>query len=141
MPGGWIVIDHYTYGLSYFTKTFPLFRFFFRRMDPVKSMKCTEGLVNSLWPLHRAVRNFPLGRLLLTRVSPVLDYHRAYPQMNEGQQKEWALLDTHDLLTDWYKHLRTRRQVLHAMQRLGLVNVWCEYGGNGVEARGQRPLA
>jgi SAM-dependent methyltransferase len=138
--GGWLVIDHYTYGVSYFTKTFPLFRYFLKRLPPDKSIKYTEWIVNTLWPLHRTARHSYLIHLLLSRLSPVLDYYWTYPQLNEKLQKEWALLDTHDLLTDWYKHLRSRRQIRKIIEQMGLCNIWCEYGGNGIEARGQRKL-
>jgi SAM-dependent methyltransferase len=135
--GGWLVFDHYTYGISYFTKTFPVFRYFLMRLPPEKGIKHTEWIVNTLWPLHRAARHSYVMHLLLSRLSPVLDYYLTYPQLSEKLQKEWALLDTHDLLTDWYKHLRTRRQIRKIMERLGLRNIWCEYEGNGIEARGQ----
>jgi len=138
-PEGWLVFDHYTYGISYFTKTFPLFRVFLRRLSPAQGIKWTEWLVHTLWPLHRAARHFNPARIILTRFSPVLDYYKAYPSMSEAVQKEWALLDTHDYLTDWYKHLRTRGQIRRTLERLNLDEIWCECGGNGVEARGRRP--
>lgn len=138
-PGGWLVVDHYTYGISYFTKTFPIFRYYFRRLEPDVGLKKTEALVNLLWPLHQAVRNSPVLHILLSRLSPVLDYYRAHPGLSDDLQKEWAMLDTHDLLTDWYKHLRTNRQIRLALEHMGLSNIWCENGGNGIEARGQRP--
>jgi SAM-dependent methyltransferase len=137
-PNGWLVFDHYTYGISYFTKTFPLFRLFLRRLPAEEGMKKTEWLVNTLWPLHQRARNSCLANILLSRLSPVLDYYRVHPELNEEVQKEWALLDTHDLLTDWYKHLRTKGAILRTLGNLGLRDIWCEYGGNGVEARGKR---
>jgi hypothetical protein len=76
---------------------------------------------------------------LLSRISPIRSYHTQYPELSDDMQREWSLLDTHDSLTDWYKHLRTRRQIRRALERLGLADIWCEYGGNGVEARGKRP--
>ena len=73
-------------------------------------------------------------------VSPrrVLCYYRAYPDLTDELHREWALLDTHDSLTDWYNHFRTRGQIRRTFEQLGMVQIWCEYGGNGVEARGQR---
>ena len=50
------------------------------------------------------------------------------------------MVDTHDSLTDWYKHFRTQGQIRRSLERLGLREIWCQYGGNGVEARGKRPL-
>ncbi len=74
----------------------------------------------------------------MSRVSPVLSYYHALP-LDDELQRQWALLDTHDSLTDWYKHFRTRGQIRTTLERLGAREIWCEYGGNGVEARGRRP--
>ena len=50
-------------------------------------------------------------------------------------EREWALLDTHDTLTDRYKHLRGPDEIRHTLTSLGLANVEVAVGGNGVEAR------
>ena len=77
---------------------------------------------------------------LLTRVSPVASYYHLLPELSDEQQLQWALLDTHDGLTDYYKHLRTEWEIVTCLQALGLTNIWSNQGGNGVEARGTRPL-
>jgi 2-polyprenyl-3-methyl-5-hydroxy-6-metoxy-1,4-benzoquinol methylase len=142
-PGGWLVFDHYTYTLSHFTKIAPLFRAVLRRLHPDKGMKFTERLVDALLPLHRAVRHCHPAQMLLSRFSPLLCYYHAHPGLNDALQRDWAYLDTHDSLTDWYKHFRTRRQIRGTLEELGLCEIWCESPGNGnVEARGRRrPLA
>ena len=137
-PGGWLVVDHYTYTVSQLTKTLPLFRLVLRRMSPARGLRWTERLVRVFLPLHRAVRKHRLAQALLSRVSPVLAYYHVLP-LDDDLQRQWALLDTHDALTDWYKHLRTRGQIRRTLERLGGVDIWCEYGGNGVEARCRRP--
>jgi len=137
-PGGWLVIDHYTYSLSWYTKTAPLVRFFLRRMPPEKGMRWTERMVDALLPLHKKALGFFPAQVVLSRLSPVLCYYRTYPELSDELHREWALLDTHDYLTDWYKHFRTRGQVRRALERLGVQSIRCEYGGNGVEARGRR---
>jgi hypothetical protein len=71
----------------------------------------------------------------------VLTHYATYPELDDRLQREWALLDTHDSLTDHFKHFRTRRQIERQLHTLGLEQIWCEYGGNGVEARGRRPDA
>ena len=78
--------------------------------------------------------------MLLSRLSPLLCYYHAFPGLNDELQQHWAYLDTHDSLTDWYKHFRTRKQIRRTLEELGLCEMWCEYGGNGVEARGRRRL-
>jgi 2-polyprenyl-3-methyl-5-hydroxy-6-metoxy-1,4-benzoquinol methylase len=137
-PGGWLIIDHYTHTLSWYTKTAPLFRRFLRRLPPDEGMKRTEWLVDTLLPYHAMLRDFRPGQMLLSRLSPVLCYFHRYPELSDELHREWALLDTHDSLTDWYKHFRTRGQIQNALEKLGLEEIWCRYGGNGVEARGKR---
>ena len=138
-PGGALVIDHYTYNLSWYTKSAPLFRRYLRRLPADKGLRSTERLVNIFWPLHKMARHFYPAQMVLSRLSPVLCYYRPYPNLSEEVQREWALLDTHDSLTDWYNHFRTREQIRRTLEQFGMLEIWCEYGGNGVEARGRRP--
>jgi len=137
-PDGWLVIDHYAYNLSHFTKTAPLFRMVLRRMSPANGLKWTERLVGMFLPLHRAARRSRIAQALLSRVSPVSSTYRAFP-LDDELHRQWSLLDTHDTLTDWYKHFRTKGQIRRVLEGLGAADIWCEYGGNGVEARCRRP--
>ena len=137
-PGGWLVIDHYTYTLSQFTKTSLLVRMALRRMSPEGGLRWTERLVKAFLPLHRAVRKSRVARALVSRISPVVTYYHALPLTDE-LHREWAFLDTHDSLTDWHKHFRTKGQIRELLEGLGAVDLTCEYGGNGVEARCRRP--
>jgi 2-polyprenyl-3-methyl-5-hydroxy-6-metoxy-1,4-benzoquinol methylase len=139
-PGGWLAIDHYTYEIGWYTKTAPLFRMLLKRLPTVTSMRITERLVQVALPLHKAVARSRL-RSLVYRISPVLTHYTTYPALDDDIQRQWALLDTHDSLTDWFKHFRTAGQIRRHLERLGLEEIWCEYGGNGVEARGRRPVA
>jgi len=52
-----------------------------------------------------------------------------------------AVLDTHDTLTDYYKHLRTTEEIEAALRSCGLERLEVSRGGNGVEARGRMPAA
>lgn len=134
-PGGWLVIDHNTHSLSWATKTAPLFRAVLKRLPPETGLRCTEALVRWLLPVHRSVRRAALAQALLSRVSPVLSYYRALPELDDELQREWALLDTHDSLTAWYRHHLGKRAIRQILEDAGLTSVWCEKGGNGVEAR------
>jgi SAM-dependent methyltransferase len=140
-PGGTLVIDHYRTNLSWYARTAPLFRLALKRLPPGEALKWTEKMVDALLPVHRVASRWAVTELLVSRVSPVLSYYRGYPELNAELQRQWALLDTHDALTDWYKHFRTRGQIERSLQKLGLQGIWCAKGGNGVEARGRRPAA
>lgn len=136
--GGWLVIDHYTYSFAYYSRTAPLVRLFMRKLPKGKSIKWTERMVDLFLPLHKKTRNFRLGQTMLSRISPLVCYYHGFPELDDELQREWALLDTHDSLTDYYKRFRTKGQITNTLKQLNLKEIYCEYGGNGVEARGRR---
>lgn len=140
-PGGWLVIDHYPRSLAHYTRFGEmLLRPILKRVSPARGIEVTRALTRWLFPLHRAVRKLRPAQMLLSRVSPVLTYYHALPELDDRQQYEWAELDTHDSLTDWYKHVRTRREISNALTALGVTDLWVELGGNGIEARCRKPL-
>jgi SAM-dependent methyltransferase len=138
-PGGWLVIDHYTSGhdgMGHSVK--PFVRAYLKRKGPREAMEATDRLVDRFLPLHRATRNFYPLWFLLCRVSPITTYYRTFPQLSDELQREFALLDTHDSLTDYFKHIRTESQLRDVLKALGGTEIWTAPGGNGVEARARR---
>jgi SAM-dependent methyltransferase len=136
-PGGWLAVDHYTYRAAWFLSTQPLLRRAMTRMPPSKTVPLTERMVDRLWPLHSSLRR---GRKVVERISPIQTYFDLFPDLNDEHQRAWAVLDTHDALTDRYKRFRTRGQLERALYALGAVDVACWRAGNGVEGRARRPL-
>ena len=141
-PGGWLVIDHYRHTLSTSTKlTAWLIRPVLKRLPPQQGIAATKALTRWFFPLHRAVRHYTPLQMMLSRVSPILTYFHALPDLSDELQYEWSELDTHDNLTDWYKRLRTPRSIRDTLAGLGAVDLSVERGGNGIEARGRKPPA
>jgi 2-polyprenyl-3-methyl-5-hydroxy-6-metoxy-1,4-benzoquinol methylase len=140
-PGGHLVIDHYTHDMGqFFVRTTSWYRRRLRKKPFEETLAATTKLVKRYLPWHKRFANNRVMRILLNRISPIDTYYQAYPELNDQLQYEWSLLDTHDSLTDWYKHLRTTKQISSVLKNLGAIEIWCEYGGNGVEARCQKPL-
>lgn len=142
-PGGTLVIDHYAHGISMpFTRK--VLRQWLLRMSPATAKQTTLNLARLLMPLHRLLHHRRRGyhrlRRYLRRVSPLADYYDDYPQLDGKLLEEWSVLDTHDMLTDRYKHLRSTEQIRECLLECGLTDVEVSYGGNGVEARARRPL-
>ena len=139
-PGGMLLMDHYS-GDYPATPSRRWLRSLLLGKDEEYSMRFTHRLVKFLWPLHQFVynrRNKKYGHRFvasLMRWSPVVDYHYMYPQLNEQRLYEWAVLDTHDTLTDRYKHFRSADQIETALRSFGMHNIQTTYAGNGVEAR------
>lgn len=143
-PGGVLIMDHYSpdYPVTPWRRRL---RAFLLPRSPGFAMAFCRALVTALWPLHRLsyrVRKVPLLRSAAGRfvgASPVLDYQYAHPQLAPSLCREWALLDTHDTLTDRYKHLRSAEDIEAHLRRCGMEQVVTAYAGNGVEARAVRP--
>jgi SAM-dependent methyltransferase len=151
-PGGLLALDHYTWppgagrGWRVAAALSPraLLRHAFLRLPPRPAHAAASGLTRALLPLHRALwRRGPIVdrvRRAVRHVSPIVDHYDRLPELSPQQLAEWATLDTHDALTDRYKHLRTADEVRAALAEAGLVEIEVAYAGNGVEARARRPV-
>jgi 2-polyprenyl-3-methyl-5-hydroxy-6-metoxy-1,4-benzoquinol methylase len=144
-PGGLLVIDHYTHGYPE-TPSRVILRSILLNMNPESSMKFNRVLTNLLWPVHRFLglrRKNPWirgSRSIFLYMSPLVDYHDSYPQLDQEQLKMWGMLDTHDTLTDRFKHLRTGQEIREQLIRCGMENIEIKKAGNGIEARALKPL-
>lgn len=148
-PGGWLFIDHYPpdYPSTWSRR---LLRSYLLGKTSAHALRFCTTLIDWLWPLHRLMwkvfRESPLKhvpllpkvRSVFLRLSPVVDYHDPYPQLGPDLLKTWALLDTHDTLTDVYKHLRSQEQISSFLSGNGMTEVVASLGGNGVEARARK---
>lgn len=143
-PGGMLLIDHYSHDYPA-TLVRRWLRSFLLKRSGQYSMSFVQRLVKVLWSFHLFVykrRDTKSGwRAIefLMRWSPVVDYHYAYPQLGEQRLFEWAVLDTHDTLTDRYKHFRSVEEIKAALHSFGMINIEATYAGNGVEARAWKP--
>ena len=142
-PGGMLVIDHYApdYPTTFLRRWL---RRLFLRLQPATAKSLALSLSRALLPLHKLAwsqkRGFWRVRRQLQKFSPLVDYYDVYPQLGKKILAEWSMLDTHDTLTDHYKHLRTPEQIEDCMRSCGLVDIAAYYGGNGVEAHAKRPI-
>ena len=137
-PGGLLAIDHYSRAYPA-TWSRRVIRALLLRLPPAQARAVALGIAHALLPVHRTFwhrrRGFGRVRRYLGRVSPLVDYYDAYPDLTPELLSEWAVLDTHDTLTDRYKHLRDPEEIRATLIELGLANVEVRAGGNGVEAR------
>ena len=142
------------------TTTGALRRYMERRGQPTAGVAIRASVPVNLRPLDRAHElgnafglvflTLPIGiadparrlraiQMVISRFSPLLTYYHSFPQLSDELQYEWAELDTHDSLTDYYKHARSRRSIAMRLHALNAQRIWVEKGGNGVEARCQKP--
>jgi SAM-dependent methyltransferase len=151
-PGGLLALDHYArpagaglaWSIAAALSPRALLRQVVVRLPPRTAEAVAAGVTRVLLPLHRRLwRRGPIvdrARWLFRRVSPVVDHYDRLPELSPEQLAEWSVLDTHDALTDRYKHVRTADEVRAFLSDAGLVEIEAGYGGNGVEARGRKPL-
>ena len=142
-PGGTLVIDHYAHAYPH-NALQKYLRALLIRLSASTAKSVTLFFTRLLLPLHRLGWSEKRGRWrvrrFLKKYSPVIDYYEAYPQLGKRLLAEWALLDTHDTLTDHYKHFRSVEEIENCLKTCGLEDLVVYYGGNGVEARGTMPL-
>lgn len=143
-PGGLLVLDHYTHGYAV-TPTRRLLRKLLLKVSPRTALLFCEAMTRVMWPIHRLLwrlRHHRLvGRLrtIFLQISPLVDYHEAYPQLGGTLLRAWAHLDTHDTLTDRFKHLRSAEEIAASLAVCGMTHIHTAYAGNGVEARARKP--
>lgn len=141
-PGGMLAIDHYApgYPANFLQRNL---RRVFIRLPPRIAKAIALGIARALLPLHRITWKPRRGlwrlRAPLLKHSPLVDYHDFYAQLGEKLLSDWSILDTHDTLTDYYKHLRTTDQIEACLRACGMDGLEVSYGGNGVEARAKMP--
>jgi SAM-dependent methyltransferase len=142
-PGGLLVFDHYSLDYPYTTPR-KILREINLRLPPQLASRMTLALCHGLVKLHSRfwVSNAKAAswRQWLQRYSPLVDYFDAYHELPRDVLEQWCLLDTHDTVTDRYKHLRSVEQIRKQLDQLGLANIHVERGGNGVEARAHCPF-
>ena len=145
-PGGRLIIDHYRWNL--WLRLPPplgdaekLYRQMILRLPPERRWPVVKRLVDFWFPIYWRLRDNKVARKILARIGGIHFYAGQIPLENREQYYEWALLDTHDGMTDAYKRYRTPGQIKRALELLGAVEIEVWKDGNGVEAWCRKPGA
>jgi SAM-dependent methyltransferase len=150
-PGGQLVIDHYDWnrwrlpppigGIS------PLYRQLVLRLPRAKRWEAVKRHVDFWFPHYWRHRDNRWAQRLLSRIAGLNFYSGGLPLQTRQEFSEWALLDTHDAMTDVYKRLRTVGSIRRTLERLGAIEIVVAKGalgiegGNGIEASCRKPRA
>ena len=105
-----------------------LFRPFTKRMAQAKLFGLLERLIPSLLAASQMLRRVPLVGRVLKRLVPVSDYTGIF-QLNEKQLKEWALLDTFDMLSPTYDNHQLATTVQRWFEEANLVDIEVAHSG------------
>lgn len=138
-PGGRLIIDHY--GWNPWLRLPPplgdaekLYRAIILRMPRHRRWPAVKRLVDFWFPIYWRFRDNRLARKMLSRIGGIHFYAGQLDLGSRERHYEWALLDTHDGMTDAFKRYRTTAQIERVLKGLGAVDIAVWKGGNGVEA-------
>lgn len=134
-PGGSIVVDTYKktpwWKRWFYTKY--LVRPVFRGMNPERLYNWCSKYINLVWPVATVINRLPFGRQL-NWFFLVADYRGVY-DLPEDQLKEWALLDTFDMLAPAYDLPQSLSEFQTWFAEEHLEQIEVHYGYNGIEGR------
>jgi SAM-dependent methyltransferase len=144
-PGGSLVIDHYRWKLRNFLPP-PLgvagllYRRYFLRLPKHQQFDAVKRVYDFWFPWVWRFRESKPVQFLLSRLTPIVCYYPHFGLRDKQMYYEWMLLDTHDAMTDVFKHRRSPAAIRKTLEELAACNILVTTGGNGVEAYCEKPL-
>jgi SAM-dependent methyltransferase len=135
-PGGGLAVDLYprlrrnAFWSKYWLR--PLTR----HLKPELLFRAVQALVPWLMPASDLVRRIPVVGRKLAYAIPVVNYRGVYP-LSEAQLREWAVLDTFDMLAPAHDHPQSMETLEQWMHEAGLRDIAVERVGFLV-GRGRR---
>ncbi len=137
-PGGYLAMDVYPRHRWYkqALKTKYWVRPFTRKMELDRLYRLVNGYVNFMWPLSRLIARLPYG-WQFNKFLLVMNYQGLH-NLKEDAMKEWAVLDTFDMLSPAYDHPQKIGTVRQWFEEAQLQNIEVHYGYNGIEGRGRK---
>lgn len=143
-PGGRLVFDHYRRKVRNYLPP-PLgvagmfYRWYFLSLPGDRQFDAVKRVFDFWFPIVWRLRESKLMQFLLSRLTPIVNYWPHFGLRDRDMYYEWMLLDTHDAMTDVYKHRRTAGELRRHLLRLGAQEIVCRYAGNGVEVTCRKP--
>ncbi|MCG3775249.1 MAG: tRNA (mo5U34)-methyltransferase [Nitrospira sp.] len=136
-PEGRICVDYYWRRVRTMLHAKYVFRPLTRRMRPDRVFQILQRWVPGLLRTSQLLAKVPVIGRGLQRAVPVADYTGLYPLTDE-QLREWALLDTFDMLCPAYDHPQSSATIRRWCEVAGLTDVEVLHAGHLV-ARGRQP--
>jgi SAM-dependent methyltransferase len=136
LPGGRLCTDFYWKRFRTMLHAKYLFRPLTKRMYKPRLFQFLQRWVPTLLATSQILGHMPVVGRSLKRIVPVADYTGRFPLSNE-QLKEWALLDTFDMLAPTYDNPQSAATVKRWFEQAGLQEVevghWAHLVGRGVK--------
>ena len=138
-PGGHLATDIYLKSLTYYWLNSRYWvRPFTRTMDPETLYRRCVAWIDFVWPLVKILRHLPKGQAIIWRLL-VADYSNEMPNADDQTLKEWAYLDTFDMLSPRFDIPQTLATFEQWHRRAGLADIEVRRGSNGVAGTARRP--
>jgi SAM-dependent methyltransferase/uncharacterized protein YbaR (Trm112 family) len=102
-PGGCLAVDVYPKSLSNAVNPKYWLRPVTKRLPLIRLLSAVRIMVRVLLPLSVVLGRIPVAGRKLRRLVPVANYDGVYP-LSRMQLREWALLDTFDMLAPRHDH-------------------------------------
>jgi len=134
--GGSIVVDIYANkGILKLFNTKYWIRPITKRMNPDKLYTRCKNYVEFMWPLSKFINKIPYIGKNINWALLIADYRGRY-NLSENLLKEWAVLDTFDMLSPAHDSPQSLNTIKGWFREANLDNVEVVYGYNGIEGRG-----
>ncbi len=137
-PGGSLVIDIYANkGIRKLFNTKYWIRPITKRMDHNKLYSRCKNYVELMWPLSKLLNKIPHIGKNINWALLIADYRGRY-NLSDDLLREWAILDTFDMLSPAYDNPQSLNSVKDWFMEANLDNIEVIYGYNGIEGRGTK---
>jgi SAM-dependent methyltransferase len=143
-PGGEIVVDFYYRSWKRFYSPMFYLRFLTCRIKPSLLYKIIKFYVKFTWPLTRLLNKIPFIGPRIIFLMCIIDHtnkdidYKGQKIKNDKLLKDWAILNTFDLLSARYENNQKKSEVRKMAQEAKLKNIKIFYGPNGICLRGQK---
>lgn len=137
-PAGQLCVDFYGLGVGTLLHAKYLVRPLTKHLPQQTLFRILQTAVPLLLPVSRALGAVPAIGRVLKRLVPVANYAGVYP-LSPQQLKEWALLDTFDMLAPEYDQPQPPQRVRTWLEAAGLAGVEVFRAGHLVGRGSRRP--
>lgn len=141
-PGGALAADVYIKNFARWALPFKYWvRPFTKGREPERLYPFVKQYVDFMWPLARLIRRIPRIGPSLNWKLLIADYSQHLANADDETLRQWAYLDTFDMLSPRYDNPQTVRTFRRWFREAGLTEIDVGRGFNGVEGRGRKPAA
>jgi ubiquinone/menaquinone biosynthesis C-methylase UbiE/uncharacterized protein YbaR (Trm112 family) len=138
--GGKFVVDVYRRhkGIFYLFQTRYFVRPFVKGMPSERLYRLCERYITGMWGIASLIHKIPKIGSRINWILLVPDYRDMFP-LSEEVLKEWAVLDTFDILSPVFDNPQYLETVQKWFSHTGFTNIDVKYGYNGIEGKGVKP--